>query len=317
MDSVLPSFRNSSLHDYIRIARIDHWFKNIFMLPGAALALMFTGTKLYDRLLPLLVGILSTCLVASANYVVNEWLDREWDRYHPLKKNRPSATGKIKGLYVHAEYVLFAGTGLILAKWLSPQFLLLSLILLFMGLVYNVPPIRTKDRTYLDVISESVNNPLRLLLGWSVISSNTLPPSSILLAYWTGGAFLMAIKRFAEYRFIGDPERAGLYRRSFVFYTEEKLLISSFFYALCSTFFLGIFLIKYRIEFVISFPFFALLFAWYLMIGFRAESALQTPEKLYREKKFVAYVFLLISIVTVLFIVDIPQISLLLDKLEY
>ena len=51
-----------------------------------------------------------------------------------------------------------------------------------MGILYNVEPIRTKDRAYVDVLSESINNPLRFLLGWSAIVSDVLPPSSVLLA---------------------------------------------------------------------------------------------------------------------------------------
>ena len=52
------------------------------------------------------------------------------------------------------------------------------------GLVYNVSPIRTKEKVYLDVLSEAVNNPIRLTLGWAMVDSTTLPPSSLLLAYW-------------------------------------------------------------------------------------------------------------------------------------
>jgi hypothetical protein len=37
------------------------------------------------------------------------------------------------------------------------------------GIVYNVRPLRTKDKPYLDVISESINNPLRLTIGWAMI----------------------------------------------------------------------------------------------------------------------------------------------------
>ena len=51
------------------------------------------------------------------------------------------------------------------------------------GIVYNVPPLRTKDKPYLDVISESVNNPIRLLIGWAMVDPTTLPPSSIILSY--------------------------------------------------------------------------------------------------------------------------------------
>src|SRR3546814_14017148 len=68
------------------------------------------------------------------------------------------------------------------------------------GLAYNVPPLRTKDVPYLDVLSESVNNPLRLAIGWAMIDPGSLPPVSIIIAHWFGGAFLMVTNRLSEYR---------------------------------------------------------------------------------------------------------------------
>ena len=68
-------------------------------------------------------------------------------------------------------------------------------------------------------------------------------------------------------RRIGDPTRAALYRRSFGRYSESTLLLSAFFYAICSAFFIAIFLIKYRVGLVLTFPMFATLFTWYLAIG--------------------------------------------------
>lgn len=115
-----------------------------------------------------------------------------------------------------------------IAQALGMPFALTAAVLLLMGIAYNVPPLRTKDRPYLDVLSESVNNPLRLLMGWFVVIPDQLPPYSLMLAYWMGGDFLMAMRRYSEYRRIGDPARAGAYRRSFRRYTEETLLLSSF-----------------------------------------------------------------------------------------
>jgi len=186
-----------------------------------------------------------------------------------------------------------------------------------MGILYNVSPFRTKDRVYLDVLSESFNNPLRFLLGWTAITSQVFPPSSILLAYWMGGGFLMAVKRYAEYRFINDPKKAGSYRRSFKVYTEKTLLLSSFFYAITSCFFLGIFLIKYRIEFLLSFPLFALLFVWYLGIGMKPLSPTQSPEKFYQEKNFMIYLIFLCLVVSLLFVIDIPFLHKLVEPLTY
>jgi len=279
------------IRHYISIARPDHWFKNIFMLPGIIIAFIYANPELNAELvINLFAGIAATCLIASSNYVINEWLDAEFDKFHPIKKDRPSLVANLNPVIIYLEYALLALGGLALSLVISPWFALTEVVFLIMGFMYNVKPFRTKEKAYLDVITESINNPIRFVLGWMIIITIPFPPSSILIAYWMGGAFLMATKRFAEYRFIGDPDKAGQYRKSFNIYNENRLLISIFFYAICSSFFLGIFLIKYRIELIISFPFIALLFAWYLKIGFESNSIVQTPEKLYKKKKFILYV---------------------------
>jgi 4-hydroxybenzoate polyprenyltransferase len=284
---------SANIRDYISIARPDHWFKNIFMIPGTIMAFMFYQVPFTTNLLlQLIVAVAATCLIASANYVINEWLDAEFDKHHPVKKNRPSVVKHLNRLIVYGEYLMLAGVGLTLALWLSNYFFWVSLWLLVMGLLYNVRPFRTKERAYLDVLSESVNNPIRFILGWLVIVPTVLPPSSILMAYWMGGAFLMGCKRLAEYRFINNKEMAALYRKSFGYYSEVSLLISVFFYALTSTFFLGIFLVKHRVELLLTFPLFALLFSWYLRITFRPDSTAQRPEKLYTNWKFMIFIVL-------------------------
>jgi len=305
------------MKDYFYLLRIDHWFKNVFMFPGVAMAVILIDIPLSDIIVPILIGLSSTCLIASANYVINEWLDAEYDKQHPVKKNRPSALDKVEARFVYLEYIAVSALGLAMASRLSLDFMICAIVLLVMGLLYNIYPFRTKDRIYLDVISESINNPLRFLLGWFSITSGVLPPSSILLAYWAGGAFLMAVKRYAEYRFIDDPIRAGLYRRSFRYYSEKKLLLSSFFYALSSAFFLGIFLIKYRVEFLLSFPLFALLFVWYLYIGMKPFSPAQNPEQLYQEKKFICFVLVLCTTIGLLFVIDLPFLNILTEKVNY
>lgn len=114
------------------------------MLPGTALALILVKDPSSSILFHLALGIASTCLVASANYVLNEWLDRDFDRHHPTKKLRPSVRNDIRGHIVYLEYAVLASVGMIIAATLSQQFFLLSALLLIMGILYNVRPFRTK-----------------------------------------------------------------------------------------------------------------------------------------------------------------------------
>ena len=248
--------KNSGIMNYIKIARPDHWIKNAFIFPGLVLAFILIGAQdtIPVLLLKLVCGFLSTCLIASANYVINEWLDAEFDKFHPTKKNRPVVSENMKFSLVMVEYAICILGGMGLAFLVNIPFVLTELWLLVMGVLYNVKPIRTKDIVFLDVLSESVNNMIRLMLGWYIVSADFYPPLSIMVGYWMAGAFLMAVKRFAEYRMINNPEIAGLYRKSFAKYTESTLLCSAIFYALCSIFLIGIFLLKYRIEYLIAMP---------------------------------------------------------------
>jgi 4-hydroxybenzoate polyprenyltransferase len=303
--------RDFFMKNYLKIARFDHWVKQFFIMPGVAVALLLTESSFSDlSIFKLIVGFFGTCFIASANYVINEWLDAPFDKYHPTKKNRPVVSENMKLQFVLIEYAIFIVLGVVLSYLVNKQFLLMALWLLVMGVLYNVKPFRTKDLPYLDVISESINNMIRLLMGWFIVTDGYLPPSSIMLGYWMAGAFLMATKRFAEYRMIGDPEVAGLYRRSFKGYSEKKLLSSAFFYALVATFCIGVFMIKYRIEYLISIPFLFLLFAYYIAMAFDQDSAVQKPEKLYKEKKLMLLVLVLVVVLIVCTFVDMNFLSI-------
>ena len=291
---------------YLKIARFDHWIKQLFILPGVWLACVMT-TVSGDSVWKLLLGLLATSAAASANYVINEWLDAEFDKYHPTKKNRTCVTESLSSKLVIVEYLIFAVVSLVVVSFVNVPTTLSVVALLAMGVLYNVKPFRTKDVPYLDVLSESVNNALRFAIGWFCVAPEFCPPFSFVMGYWMAGAFLMASKRFAEYRMIGDPKTASLYRKSFSGYTELSLLLSAVFYGFMSTFFCGVFLVKHKIELIIAVPFVCGLFCLYLRICFRPDSAAQKPEKLFREKGLMLYVAALIALIAVLYCVRIPQ----------
>lgn len=309
--SEMPEKQAASLKDYVRIARPDHWIKNLFILPGffVAMVLMHMSWRnAFDY--RVIIAFLSTSFIASANYVINEWLDAKFDQFHPVKKNRPVVVADLKLKFVLLEYAILALLGMGLTVFVNRMFMLMALWLLVMGIVYNVEPLRTKDVPFLDVLSESVNNMIRLLMGWFVLAATTLPPCSIIIGYWMCGAFLMAAKRFAEYRMIGDPERAGLYRKSFKRYTESSLLVSALCYALVATFLIGIFMVKYKIELLISVPFLMALFGKYVAIAYKEDSAAQKPEKLYKEEGLMILTFVFIISIIVGGVVSLPWLNM-------
>jgi 4-hydroxybenzoate polyprenyltransferase len=308
MHSLHTVNRPQSVWPYVQIARIDHWFKNAFMLLGVLLALFYEPTLFtWASALRLSLAVLATCLIASSNYVLNELLDAPYDRFHPVKKYRPVPSGLVQPTFAVLEWLLLGAIGLTVACLLNPSFATSGLALWIMGVAYNVPPVRTKELPYLDVLSESVNNPLRLFLGWFALIADKLPPLSLALAYWMVGAFFMATKRFAEYRHIGDPEVAEQYRKSFGYYTEDRLLVSMFFYATMCALFAGVFIVRYHVELILFVPLAAGFFAYYLKLGLQDDSPAQNPERLYKERGFLLYMTLSVTLFVLLMFTNIPM----------
>ncbi len=292
---------------YIKIARFDHWIKQLFILPGSMVAMLLLKEK-YSivAMSNVLLSLLATSFIASANYVINEWLDAEFDKFHPVKSKRPLVNNSFKKEFIFLEYFIFIALGVVISLLVSKYVLITELVLLLMGILYNVKPFRMKEIPYVDVLIESINNALRFLIGWFAITSMYYPPVSIVFGYWMSGGYLMSVKRFAEYRMIDDKETASLYRKSFRYYNDNNLMIYSIFLALMAVFFLGIFLIKYKIELLLFMPFMIGLFCFYFAISFKDDSAVQRPEKLYKERNLIFYIIILIIVFVVLMYIRIP-----------
>jgi decaprenyl-phosphate phosphoribosyltransferase len=298
------------LRAHLAIARLDHSIKNIFVLPGVIVPLsVLPGHFNREFLGRLALAAISVTLVACSNYVINELLDAPYDRVHPSKRNRPAALGLVVPSAAYAQWLVMMVLGVRIGLLVSPRFALTALVLWIMGCLYNFPPVRTKDVPYLDVLTESINNPLRLLLGWYAVTSVLVPPLSLLVSYWMIGCYFMALKRFSELNEIRSRTVAGSYRASFRHYTPESLMVSALFYASAAMLFLGAFIIRYRMELILAFPLVALTMAIYCRLSFRKGSAVQHPEKLYREPWLMTSLATTAVVLTVLLFVRIPQLE--------
>jgi decaprenyl-phosphate phosphoribosyltransferase len=305
--AVSPSQR---LVAHLRITRLDHSIKQAFILPGIVLAMALSGRHFsWPLIVNIVVGMIAATLISSSNYVLNEMLDAPFDRLHPTKSNRPAALGLVHFGWGYVQWIGMMLAGIALARTITVGFTLSALALWVMGCIYNIAPIRSKDLPYVDVLSESVNNPLRFSLGWYMVTAAMLPPVSLLLSYWMLGAYFMALKRFSEYRQIANHTVAASYRKSFHYYSQESLLNSVVFYAATSMLFFGAFIMRYRIELILAFPFVALLMAIYFGLAFHHESAVQNPEKLYREPGLMAALVLCIIVFVVLLFVNLPWLA--------
>ena len=87
---------------YIKLMRVRHYVKNLLVF----VALICSG-RLFEltKALQGLSGFFTFCLISSVVYIVNDIRDREKDRHHPIKKNRPIACGSVsvKGALILAS----------------------------------------------------------------------------------------------------------------------------------------------------------------------------------------------------------------------
>jgi 4-hydroxybenzoate polyprenyltransferase len=295
---------------HIAIARLDHSIKNLFVLPGVIVPLSIYPNLMTAHLIVRLGwAFLSITLVACSNYVINEVLDAPFDRLHPTKWSRPAACGLVNIPVAYVQWIAMMLAGVAIGWTISRPFAITALVLWLMGCAYNIKPLRTKDVPYLDVLTESVNNPLRMMLGWYAVAAWLVPPLSLLMSYWMIGCYFMALKRFSELREIGDSAVAGSYRASFRRYTPESLLVSVVFYASTAMLFFGAFVIRYRIELMIGFPLVALVMAIYFKLSFKHNSAVQNPEKLYREPALMTWFTATVVVMVTLLFVRLPTLE--------
>lgn len=303
-----------TLRGHVQIMRIDHWTKNVFVLPGVVAAVSLTGTPFgLATLLRVIVGLIAVGLVASSNYTINEVLDAPFDAHHPTKRSRPVPSGRVNIPLAYVQWILLGVAGVALALTIGGRFTAALVALWVMGCVYNIRPLRSKDVPYVDVLTEAINNPIRMVAGWYIVTATVVPPATMLLGYWMVGCYFMAIKRYAEVRQLSEAGSLAAYRRSLAYFTPERMLIAIMFYCAAAMLFFGAFIIRYRLELVLSFPFVAIVMAAYLELGFRAESAAQNPEKLYHEPRLMAAVVVCTVVMAALMYVDLPVLHQLID----
>ena len=127
-------------------------------------------------------------------------------------------------------------------------------LLWVMGIVYNVPPLRTKEmavpRRAVRVGEQPDPAAPRLVRA----GPTAFRRCRCVIAYWMVGAFFMAMKRFAEYRHIGDRATAAATGARSSTTPSERLLVSIIFYATACALFAGIFIVRYHLELILFAP---------------------------------------------------------------
>jgi len=197
----------------VKLARPAHWLKNGIII----LALIFAGEMADPQKVELaFIAVAIFCLLSSAVYTFNDLIDREVDRKHPLKKQRPIASGQVSSGTAIFIILILIGIALISAKMINPNFFAISVIFLVLNLLYTL---WLKNIVIIDVMMVALSFVVRAYAGAFAIevpASKWMLINTLLLALFLGFG-----KRRHELVFL--EHEAAAHRRILVKYSPYLL----------------------------------------------------------------------------------------------
>jgi len=196
----------------LRLMRPHQWLKNGFVFVGLLFGHGWSDPQLLARAAWLFAGF---CLVSSAIYVVNDIADREADRRHRVKRERPIARGAVSVQSGFALFIALALAGLGVAAAVSPAALAIAAAYIALNLAYSGG---LKHVAVLDVFIIAAGFMLRILAGTAGLG--IAPSQWLLLCGLMITLFLGFSKRRAE---LGSADLDPAARKSLHDYSATLL----------------------------------------------------------------------------------------------
>lgn len=171
------------IYPWLRLLRPLQWTKNAVVLAPLVFSREFDTP---GTVLAALGALIAFCLMSSSTYIVNDWLDIERDRHHPVKQSRPLASGRIAVGPALSLAVLLAAASLLLGAAVSGW---LVVVLASYGALMTSYSIWLKHIVIVDVVVIAVGFLLRAVAGGVAIGvtlSIWLMVCAVLLALFLG-----------------------------------------------------------------------------------------------------------------------------------
>lgn len=194
----------------IGLLRPGQWVKNIFVCAGVLFAGQWHDPRV---LLTLALTFAAFSLMGSSVYVLNDYLDRQFDRSHPVKRNRPLASGVVTATQAFAAAAACLGLAALAAGLADLRVLGIVVLYLSINVAYSL---YLKHQPVIDVFCIASGFMLRILGGtWGI---HIAPSGWLILTGIFMALFLGFGKRRAEW-----SEAAGTQRRVLAAYSPALL----------------------------------------------------------------------------------------------
>ncbi|MCP4253689.1 MAG: UbiA family prenyltransferase [Candidatus Scalindua sp.] len=197
-----------------RLVRVGQWYKNFAVL----FPLLFAPEHLLYSWSEYLIAFFGFCLASSITYIVNDWMDRESDRLHPVKKNRPLASGAISG--TQAAVIVFILFLFVLAACFYLG-MFYGLVILTYVVFTNAYSFGLKNVPVLDIFLISLNFVLRTGAGINSFAPGQIWPYYLLI--FSVIVLLLSHKRSSDVKIVG--ENAIKHKPVLRFYSKRNTYI--------------------------------------------------------------------------------------------
>jgi len=202
----------NNLPELIKLIRVRQWHKNAFIFLGFFFLGDFTN---YWLLFKACITFIAFCFASSSVYIINDYNDKDADKSHPLKKNRPLARGTIKASTAILGAILLGLTSLSISFYVDIKTLFIISLYLLNNLAYSF---HLKKYPLIDVFQIGFGFMLRIFagtVGIGIYISEWMILTGFMLSLLIGFS-----KRFAELSKVPDPKN---HREVLKEYSHETL----------------------------------------------------------------------------------------------
>jgi 4-hydroxybenzoate polyprenyltransferase len=173
--------------ELIRLMRPSHWVKNLFVFLPVFFGHQMTNP---DALLAAAIACAAFCLAASAVYCLNDIIDVEADRRHPVKRKRPIASGSVSVVSAYIVMTALAMASIAIPLLLDAPVCYTTMAVIAAYLVMDMAYcLRLKQYAIIDICLLSLGFVLRILAGGTatgIVISHWLVMMTFLLTLFLG-----------------------------------------------------------------------------------------------------------------------------------
>lgn len=201
---------------YFKLLRINQWYKNIIIFLPIVFSIQLLSP---EKIIITILGFFAFCLISSSGYIRNDIVDLEYDKNHPIKKQRPLPSGLV---LVSRAYLFSFGllaAGIVVSFSLDPLFGVIAVLFVANTEIYSR---WLKDIIFVDVFSVGANFVLRAIAGIVLIQSGVSP--WIVLGVFFTAIFIAFLKRKSELQTMENNSKE--FRKSLREYNDSTVKAS-------------------------------------------------------------------------------------------